>query len=133
MHPARLGGCRAHPVVLWGNGTGSTPSTYAGLLRHLASHGFIVAAAGTGSAGSGREMLAGLDHLAAEHRRPGSPFHGRVDLDRVGATGHSQGGAGAIGSGADPGVDTVVPIQPGPFGDHRAVHGPVSTWPGRPT
>lgn len=125
FHPARLGGCGAHPVVLWGNGSGSTPGTYAGLLRHLASHGFIVAAADTSSAGSGREMLAGLDHLTAEHRRPGSVFHGRVDLGRIGAAGHSQGGAGAIVTGADVRVDTVVPVQPGPFGDHRALHGPV--------
>ena len=39
-----------HPVILWGNGTGSSPSTYAGLLRHLASHGFIVVAANTSNA-----------------------------------------------------------------------------------
>src|SRR5688500_20303758 len=34
-----------HPVILWGNGTGATPSTYSALLSHWASHGFIVAAA----------------------------------------------------------------------------------------
>ncbi|PWK84944.1 chlorophyllase-like protein [Lentzea atacamensis] len=124
FHPARLGGCRTYPVLLWGNGSGSTPETYAGLLRHLASHGFIVVAADTGAAGSGREMLAGLDHVTAEHHRPGSVFRGRVALDRVGGTGHSQGGAGAIVTGADPRVDTVVPIQPGPFSDHRLLHGP---------
>lgn len=131
FHPARLGGCRVHPVVLWGNGTGATPRTYAGLLRHLASHGFIVVAADTSSSGSGREMLAGLDHVTAEHRRPGSAFHGRVDLGRVGSTGHSQGGAGAVVTGADPRVGTVVPIQPGPFGDHRQLHGPTFYLAGR--
>jgi hypothetical protein len=127
FHPARLGGlgCRVHPVVLWGNGSGSRPSTYAGLLRHLASHGFIVAAADTAAAGSGEEMLAGLDHLIAANSRPASVFHRRVALDRIGATGHSQGGAGAIVAGGDPRVSTVVPIQPGPFGEHRRLHGPV--------
>lgn len=125
FHPATLGGCGVHPLILWGNGSGAKPATYAGLLRHLASHGFIVVAADMGAAGSGEEMLAGLDHLAAEHHRPGSAFHGRVALDRVGSTGHSQGGAGAIVTGADPRVDTVAPIQPGPFGEHRDLHGPV--------
>jgi hypothetical protein len=126
FHPVQLGGlgCRVHPVVLWGNGSGSRPSAYAGLLRHLASHGFIVAAADTSSSGSGQEMLAGLNYLAAAHSRPGSVFHRRVALDRIGATGHSQGGAGAIAAGADPRVDTVVPIQPGPSGEHRLLHGP---------
>lgn len=122
FHPTRLTG--VHPVILWGNGSGSSPRVYAGLLRHLAAQGFIVAAADTGSAGSGREMLAGLDHLTTAHARPGSVFHGHVALDRVGASGHSQGGAGAIAAGADPRVDTVVPIQPGPFGEHRDLHGP---------
>lgn len=127
FHPARLGGlgCSVHPVVLWGNGSGARPSAYAGLLRHLASHGFIVAAADTSASGSGVEMLAGLDHLTAANSRPGSVFHRRVALDRIGATGHSQGGAGAIVAGGDPRVDTVVPIQPGPFGEHRRLHGPV--------
>src|SRR6266540_1257504 len=47
-----------HPVIVWGNGTGATPQIYDGLLRHLASHGFVVAAANTTQSGSGQEMLA---------------------------------------------------------------------------
>jgi len=35
-------------VILWGNGTFTTPALYDGLLRHLASHGLIVAAAESG-------------------------------------------------------------------------------------
>src|SRR3954452_3305415 len=60
--PAQLGtlGCTTHPVILWGNGTGTTPSTYDALLRHWASHGFIVAAANTTQPYSGKEMLGGL-------------------------------------------------------------------------
>ncbi len=123
FHPASRG-C-LHPVILWGNGTGSSPAAYAGLLRHLASHGFVVAAADTGYAGSGKEILAGLDYLTAQQVTPGSVLHGRLDLGRVGGAGHSQGGAGAIVAGADPRVDTVVPIQPGPFGEHREVGGPI--------
>src|ERR687894_1974916 len=37
--PATLGqGGIDHPIILWGNGTSASPSTYDGLLRHLASH-----------------------------------------------------------------------------------------------
>lgn len=123
--PAELGRCGPHPVVIWGNGTWAAPWVYGGLLRHLASHGFIVAAAKTAHAGSGREMLAGLDYLARRESTPGDVYAGRVDLTRVGATGHSQGGGGAIAAGADPRVDTTVPLEPGPQGSVEALHGPV--------
>lgn len=105
------GGVR-HPVVIWGNGTFNTPSTYDAFLRHLASHGFIVAAANTSNAGSGREMLAGLDHLATKDGRRGDRFEGAVDLSRVAAMGYSQGGGGAMAAARDPRVDTTVAIQP---------------------
>ncbi|MCG8920406.1 acetylxylan esterase [Actinokineospora sp. PR83] len=122
--PASLGACGTYPVIVWGNGTGVGPNTYDGLLRHLASHGFVVAAAKTANAGSGREMLAGLDYLATRNSTPGDVYAGKVNLTRVGATGHSQGGGGAIAAGADPRVDTVVPIEPGPLGDVAKLHGP---------
>src|SRR5512143_1377519 len=51
--PATLGddGVR-HPVVVWGNGTIGQPVDYAPLLKHWASHGFVVAAANTAMAGT---------------------------------------------------------------------------------
>jgi hypothetical protein len=112
-----------HPVILWGNGTFAWPQIYDGLLRHLASHGFVVAAANTAWAGSGQEMLAGASYLSDENSRPGSPYYRKIDVDNIGATGHSQGGGGAIAAGADPRVDTTVPIQPGPQGAVDSLHG----------
>ncbi|MFC7617253.1 acetylxylan esterase [Actinokineospora soli] len=117
--------CGAHPVIIWGNGTFGKPSSYDGLLKHLASHGFIVAAANTGWAGSGREMLAGLDYLTRRNGTAGDAYAGHVDVTRVGATGHSQGGGGAIAAAADARVDTTVPVEPGPQGSVAALHGPV--------
>ena len=62
-----------HPIILWGNGTGTTPPTYDGLLRHLASHGFVVAAANTTQRGQ-RERDAGRprqpDRLQRPERQP---------------------------------------------------------------
>jgi hypothetical protein len=131
FHPTAMGanGVR-HPVILWGNGTGLTPDAYSGLLRHFASHGFIVAAANTTFADTSTEILQGLDELTRMNGEPGSRFHGMVDLDRVGASGHSRGGGGAIQAGADPRVDTVFPLQP--FrGDDAAVRGSVFYLSGR--
>jgi hypothetical protein len=111
--PSDLGsqGCDTHPVILWGNGTFLTPSSYDALLSHWASHGFIVAAANTTNAGSGEEMLQGLDDLADWNSDSSSRFNNRVDLDNVGATGHSQGGGGSINAGKSDRVHTVFPLQ----------------------
>lgn len=123
--PTNLGAQnRKHPVVLWGNGTFLNPGSYDALLRHLASHGFVVAAANTSNALSGQEMLAGLDHLTTFNGDPSSVFYNKVDLTRVAAIGHSQGGGGAINAGADPRVDTVIGIQPF-LGTDSGLHGPV--------
>ncbi len=111
--PSTLGEAgRKHPVILWGNGTGTMPVAYSLGLSHWASHGFIVAAANTTNAGSAKEMLACLDYLEAQNKDSNSPYFGKVDVKRVGASGHSQGGAGALMAGADARVSTTAPLQP---------------------
>ncbi|MBC7983352.1 MAG: alpha/beta hydrolase [Candidatus Obscuribacterales bacterium] len=102
--PSTLGS--GHPVIIWGNGTGSSPSSYAAGLRHLASWGFVVAAANTSSAGTGAAMLSCIDWLAS------SSISGNLNLSRIGTSGHSQGGGGAIMAGRDDRIDTTAPMQP---------------------
>ncbi|MCP3801340.1 acetylxylan esterase [Allokutzneria sp. A3M-2-11 16] len=125
FRPVQLGGlgCARHPVLLWGNGAAATVASYTALLTHFASHGLIVAAS-EGRSGSGDPLLTGLDYLTGEDTKPGSVFAGKVDLTRVGATGHSLGGGAAIGAGADARVDTVAPLFGGPFNNPGQLHGP---------
>lgn len=94
-----------HPIIVWGNGTSSSPSTYSGLLEHWASHGFVVAAADTSNAGTGEEMISCLESTISE-------FGSDVDSGRVGMSGHSQGGGGAIMAGQDSRVTTTAPMEP---------------------
>ncbi|MFE4695290.1 alpha/beta hydrolase family protein [Streptomyces sp. NPDC056749] len=115
---------RRHPVIVWGNGTNGIPLVYRELLLHWASQGFIVAAANTPQSNLGISMRAGIDMLTRRNADPDSIFLGHVDLEHIGASGHSQGGAAAIVVGADPRIDTVLPIQPGPLADIGAVHVP---------
>ncbi|MER8046001.1 acetylxylan esterase [Streptomyces sp. NPDC094032] len=115
---------RRHPVIVWGNGTFAFPVVYRDLLLHWASQGFIVAAANTPQSNLGISMRAGIDLLTRRDADPGSIFHDRVDLEHIGASGHSQGGAAAIVVGADPRIDTILPIQPGPLADIDDVHVP---------
>jgi hypothetical protein len=111
FRPIRADG-KASPVILWGNGTNTMVARYAPMIVQWSSYGFIVAAAMTGNAGSGDEMLSCLDFLGQENTREGSVFKGAVDLSRVGASGHSQGAMGAIMAGRDPRIKTTAPIQP---------------------
>ena len=100
------------PIVLWGNGTGQTPARYAQMLNQLATNGFVVAAANTTNPGDATQMLACLDYLTAQNGTAGSLYEGKLDLTRVGASGHSQGGGGAIMAGRDARIKTTAPIMP---------------------
>lgn len=103
--PKTLGaGGTRHPVIIWGMGTGGF-NTYQAAFELWASHGFIVAASLLGDGqGDGAEMLACLSHVC-------SAYADHVDC-RAAATGHSQGGGGAIMAGMDPRVVATAPIQP---------------------
>jgi hypothetical protein len=110
FHPTDLG-AKPHSVILWGNGTRSKVPAYSPMLRQWASYGFVVAAALTNSAGSGKPLLDCLDYLTAENARAGSPLKGALDLKHIGASGHSQGGGGTIMAAHDPRITTTAPIQ----------------------
>lgn len=94
------------PLIIWGNGTGGTPSTYAEGLTHWASYGFVVAAANTSNAGSGEEMLDCIDAVRQ------SSYGNKVDFSSIGAAGHSQGGGGTIMAARDRRITATVPFQP---------------------
>ncbi|MFV8836651.1 hypothetical protein [Aquisalimonas sp.] len=112
-YPTNLGDTGLqHPVIIWGNGTGTSPTSYNGLLSHWASHGFVVAAAETSSAGDGEDMIDCLDYLEQENANGSSVYAGNLDMDRVATSGHSQGGGGSIMAGQDPRVTATAPMQP---------------------
>jgi len=102
-----------NPIVVWGNGSLTTPSSYRSLLSHYASHGFFVVAPNTTNVGSGREMIAGMHWAIEENERPGSDYFGKLDAGAVGSIGYSQGGIGAVILGNEPEVTTTVPIAGG--------------------
>jgi hypothetical protein len=113
FRPTNLGeGGLLHPVIVWGNGTTNTPSSYTALFNHFASHGFIVAAANTSNSGSGAEMIGCLDYMLAQNGAAGSPYQGRIDANRLASSGYSQGGGGALMAGRDPRFTVTAPVAP---------------------
>jgi hypothetical protein len=113
-----------HPVITWGNGTGTTPPTYGGLLKLYASHGFIVIASNSMNVGQGTPppMLDGVTWVLEQDMTAGTALFGHVDRDRIGATGHSQGAIAASSAGTDPRIKTIAPIET--LTASRGLHGP---------
>ena len=105
------GGC-LNPVIIWGNGTTNTPSSYTALFNHWATHGFIVAAADTSNAGSGKEMLACLQYMIDQNTAAGSPYMGHIDVNHIASSGYSQGGAGCLEAGIDPRFTAIAAVSP---------------------
>ncbi len=113
-----------HPVITWGNGTGSTPSMYGTLLRHFASHGFVVIGSNSTnvSRGDPKPMVVGIDWVLEQAVDPSSVLYQRVDTTRIGATGHSQGAMATSQASADERIITSVPIEGAMV--QRNLHGP---------
>ncbi len=101
-----------HPVITWGNGTGTTPSIYRVLLTHLASHGFVVIASNSPNVAQGNPppMVAGVTWVLQQNADPTSVMYQRIDTTHVGATGHSQGGFATTTAGTDSHILTIAPI-----------------------
>jgi hypothetical protein len=102
-----------NPIITWGNGSFTTPTSYRSLLSHYATHGIFVVASNDTNVGSGRQMISGMRWAIAENDREGSEYFGKLDPDAVGSIGYSQGGIGAVIAGNEPEVKTTIPIAGG--------------------
>jgi hypothetical protein len=98
------------PVITWGNGTCAQPEGYGALLRYVASYGYFVVAANSRQVGSGTPapMLHALDFAAAANMDSSSPYYQKLDMTKVGAMGHSQGGGATVTAASDGRVKDVI-------------------------
>jgi hypothetical protein len=113
IRPATLADGRKHPILSWANGTNYPLDSYLALLEHWASYGFVVIAGHTNTTAGGGTHKAGIDWLIAENARAGGPYAGALDVTRIGASGHSQGGGATIAAGSDaPGPTGLVATAP---------------------
>ncbi len=90
-YPKRLSETQKHGVVVWGPGGGTPPGDYPGMIKRLASHGFVVIALKE-SPGNGSQAKPALDWLEKKNSTPGDPLYQKLDMAKVGASGHSMGG-----------------------------------------
>ncbi|HTE48237.1 MAG TPA: hypothetical protein VK636_23530, partial [Gemmatimonadaceae bacterium] len=106
--PAKLEEGKKYPIITWGNGTCALPEGYGTLLKHWASHGFFVVAANSRQVGMNSVMTKALDWAFAANMDSASPYFGKIDTERVGAAGHSQGGMATINAARDARIKTVI-------------------------
>ena len=90
-YPKQLSETQKHAVVVWGPGGGSDPKEYRSIISRLASHGFVVVAIPQ-SPGNANEGIEALNWLDKKNKDPNDPLYNKLDMNTVGASGHSMGG-----------------------------------------
>jgi len=90
-YPEQLSNDQKHAVVVWGPGGGTEPGAYGGIIRRLASHGFVVIALKE-SPGNATQAIPALDWLEKKNKDPNDPLYQKLDMTKVGCSGHSMGG-----------------------------------------
>ena len=90
-YPEKLSDTQKHAVVIWGPGGGGKPEDCEGIIRRLASHGFVVVGIRE-SPGNATQGKASLDWLEKKNKDPNDPLYNKLDMTKVGAGGHSMGG-----------------------------------------
>jgi hypothetical protein len=93
------GGVR-HPIIVWGNGYTNTVDIWQGFLGRLATYGFVVVAPEQTQV-SAAHMNAAIDYVLRLANDPAGSDCGKIDTTKIGATGYSLGGAGAISVGSN--------------------------------
>lgn len=111
FRPACMKEGETYPVITWANGTCGLTHGYAPLLATVASHGFVVIASNstwTGTAPTDTVQVRALDYAEALNEDPDSIFYHHLDLDRIGAMGHSQGAGATVDAASDPRIRALI-------------------------
>jgi hypothetical protein len=106
--PACMKEGEKYPVITWANGTCGSTEGYGGLLRYVASYGYIVVATNSRYTGVGTPMLTALDFAKSINEDSKSVYYHRLDMDKIGGMGHSQGGGATVTAASDPRIKAVI-------------------------
>ena len=85
-----------YPMIIVVNGSNTAALNYEAFFSRLASWGFIVVGNDDRQSGTGVSTSATLDYMLELNSNNSSEFFGKIDETKIGCTGYSQGGAGAI-------------------------------------
>jgi pimeloyl-ACP methyl ester carboxylesterase len=111
FRPACMKDGETYPVITWANGTCGETQGYAPLLSTVASHGYVIIASNstwTGTAPTDKVQLRALDYAKYLNDDTNSILYHRLDLDKIGAMGHSQGAQATANASSDPRIKAVM-------------------------
>lgn len=87
---------QVYPMILVMNGTGGKCTKYEPQFEMYASWGFIVVGTQDKGTGTGKTTVKVLNVMLALNEDESSIFYHKIDLENIGLTGFSQGGAGVF-------------------------------------
>lgn len=103
-----------YPVIAFGHGFAMQISYYTSLFKHLSSHGFIVIAPQFPDVSHlqlAYDLIFCLNYIKSQNSNPQSIFYKKVDVEKMGLSGHSMGGgASLLASGIDTTISVVAPL-----------------------
>lgn len=85
-----------YPTIVIANGTGATAESHKDVFSHLASWGFIVVGNDDKNSWTGESTILNLDYILDLNDDENSIFYHKIDTEKIGVSGHSQGGVGAV-------------------------------------
>ena len=93
-YPSQLkSSAQTYPMVLVVNGAGGKATKYVPQFELCASGGFITVGTQDKGTGSGQTTIKTLDYMLEQNEDPDSVFYQKIDVENIGVTGFSQGGA----------------------------------------
>ena len=95
-YPASGGTGKTYPLVVMANGSGSTFANYEAVFAHLASWGFVVIGNDDKSSWNGTSSEESLNFAIGLNGNQNGPLYGKINTQKVGIAGHSQGGVAII-------------------------------------
>ena len=90
------GSTAKYPMVVFCNGTLMPVRNYQGVLRYLATWGFVAVGSEENYSGSGAGTIALLKFMQQLDADKNSVLYNRIDWQNIGIAGHSQGGVAAF-------------------------------------
>jgi len=89
-----------HPIIVWGNGHTNTVDIWQSFLSRVATYGFVVVAPEQTEV-TAEHMNAAIDYVLRLANDAASGDCGKIDTTKIGSTGYSRGGGGAISVGSN--------------------------------
>ncbi len=84
------------PLIIVVNGSNDPTTNHYNFNKHISSHGFIVVGNNDKGSGSGESTSKMLDYILNLNQDKSSILYKKIDVEKIGIVGGSQGAAGAI-------------------------------------